>query len=97
MYLCSPFLPTIYGLLSFQTKLFLYVFPSLVNAASKGYMSIVEYLLEEANANPLIKNTFEEAAYDVRAASGEAGEAYICEMLERAGTKWWHQRHTEGK
>ncbi|KAI9489636.1 hypothetical protein BDB00DRAFT_962087 [Zychaea mexicana] len=68
----------------------------LINAASKGYMSIVEYLLEEANANPLIKNNFEEAAYDVSAASGEAGEAYICEMLERAGTKWWHQRHTEG-
>ncbi|KAI8146529.1 FYVE zinc finger-domain-containing protein [Fennellomyces sp. T-0311] len=59
-------------------------------------MSIVEYLLEEANANPLIKNNFEEAAYDVSAASGEAGEAYICEMLERAGSKWWHMRHTEG-
>lgn len=59
-------------------------------------MSIVEYLLEEAHANPLIKNSFGEAAYDVSAASGEAGEAYICEMLEKAGSKWWHMQHAEG-
>ncbi|GAA5805838.1 hypothetical protein EDC94DRAFT_549272 [Helicostylum pulchrum] len=65
----------------------------LINAASKGYMSIVEYLLDEARANPLIKNNFGEAAYDVSAA---AGESYICEMLEKAGRKWWHLQHTEG-
>lgn len=57
-------------------------------------MSIVEYLLDEAHANPLIKNNFGEAAYDVSAA---AGESYICEMLEKAGRKWWHLQHTEGK
>lgn len=57
-------------------------------------MSIVEYLLDEARANPLIKNNFGEAAYDVSAA---AGESYICEMLEKAGRKWWHLQHTEGK
>lgn len=56
-------------------------------------MSIVEYLLDEAHANPLIKNNFGEAAYDVSAA---AGESYICEMLEKAGRKWWHLQHTEG-
>ena len=56
-------------------------------------MSIVEYLLDEAHANPLIKNDFGEAAYDVSAA---AGESYICEMLERAGRKSWHLQHTEG-
>ncbi|KAI8642027.1 FYVE zinc finger-domain-containing protein [Parasitella parasitica] len=56
-------------------------------------MSIVEYLLDEAHANPLIKNNFGEAAYDVSAA---AGESYICEMLEKAGRRWWHHQHTEG-
>ncbi|KAI7908065.1 uncharacterized protein BX663DRAFT_482298 [Cokeromyces recurvatus] len=64
-----------------------------INAASKGHMSIVEYLLDEGHANPLIKNKFGEAAYDVSAA---AGESYICEMLEKAGRKWWHLKHTEG-
>lgn len=59
---------------------------SLVNAASKGYLEIVEYLLYEANANPLIKNNFGEAAYDAAAA---AGEAHICEVLERAERSWW--------
>jgi hypothetical protein len=57
-------------------------------------MSIVEYLLDEAHANPLIKNNFGEAAYDVSAA---AQESYICEMLEKSGRKWWHLQHTEGK
>lgn len=62
----------------------------LVNAASKGYISIVEYLLVESHANPLIKNNFGEAAYDVSAA---AGESYICEMLHRAGKSWWQMQH----
>ncbi|KAI7861555.1 FYVE zinc finger-domain-containing protein [Spinellus fusiger] len=64
----------------------------LINAASKGYMSIVEYLLEEGHANPLLKNNFGEAAYDVSAA---AGESYICEMLERAGQAWWQMEHAD--
>lgn len=63
----------------------------LVNAASKGYISIVEYLLTESHANPLIKNNFGEAAYDVSAA---AGESYICEMLHKAGKLWWQMQHT---
>ncbi|RUS22788.1 hypothetical protein BC937DRAFT_86930 [Endogone sp. FLAS-F59071] len=57
-----------------------------INAASKGYLEIVDYLLYEANANPLIKNKFGEAAYDAAAA---AGEAHICEVLERAEKSWW--------
>lgn len=87
-----------YSLLSFYGAMFVIdiLDISLVNAASKGHMSIVEYLLEEANANPLIKNNFQEAAYDVSAASGEAGEAYICEMLEKAGTNWWPVLQMEG-
>ncbi|CAO3641699.1 unnamed protein product [Mucor hiemalis] len=63
----------------------------LINAASKGYISIVEYLLTESHANPLIKNNFGEAAYDVSAA---AGESYICEMLHKAGKLWWQMQHT---
>jgi hypothetical protein len=66
----------------------------IVNAASKGYMSIVEYLVDEAHANPLIKNSFGEAAYDVSAA---AGESYICEMLEKAEKKWWDRSPEQGK
>ncbi|KAL0086430.1 hypothetical protein J3Q64DRAFT_1493803 [Phycomyces blakesleeanus] len=65
----------------------------LINAASKGYMSIVEYLLDEAHANPLLKNNFGEAAYDVSAA---AGESYICEMLERAGQSAWRMEASRG-
>ncbi|KAI8366679.1 FYVE zinc finger-domain-containing protein [Radiomyces spectabilis] len=55
-------------------------------------MSIVEYLLDEAHADPLVKNSFGEAAYDVSAA---AGESYICEMLQKAGTKWWQMQYIE--
>ncbi|ORE07633.1 FYVE-domain-containing protein [Rhizopus microsporus var. microsporus] len=63
----------------------------LINAASKGYTNIVEYLLTEAHANPLIKNNFGEAAYDVSAA---AGESYICDMLYKAGKSWWEMQHS---
>ncbi|KAI9483650.1 MAG: FYVE zinc finger-domain-containing protein [Benjaminiella poitrasii] len=66
----------------------------LINAASKGYISIVEFLLTEAHANPLIKNNFGEAAYDVSAA---AGESYICEMLHKAGKYWWQMQHTNSR
>ncbi|CAO3615828.1 unnamed protein product [Cunninghamella echinulata] len=65
----------------------------LINAASKGYISIVEYLLDEAHANPLIKNNNGEAAYD---ASAAFREAYIGEILEKAGKKWWHTQQMEG-
>ncbi|KAG1461775.1 hypothetical protein G6F56_005654 [Rhizopus delemar] len=64
----------------------------LINAASKGYIEIVEYLLDEAHANPLIKNSFGEAAYDVSAA---AGESYICDLLYKAGKVWWEMQHTD--
>jgi hypothetical protein len=42
--------------------------------------------LDEAHANPLLKNNIGEAAYDASAASREA---YICELLEKAEKKWW--------
>lgn len=62
----------------------------LVNAASKGHTSIVQYLLDEAHSNPLIKNNFGEAAYDVAAA---ATETRICDMLYRAGKIWWDMQY----
>lgn len=59
---------------------------TLVNSASKGHVDIVEYLLHRSNANPLIKNSFGETAYDVAAISQEF---YICELLEKAERDWW--------
>ncbi|CAG8559215.1 189_t:CDS:2 [Ambispora gerdemannii] len=65
----------------------------LMNAASKGHLDIVEYLLA-CKANPLIKNNFGEAAYDVAAISHEV---YVCEILERAERDWWRKkRHIPG-
>ncbi|KAI8069134.1 ankyrin repeat-containing domain protein [Gilbertella persicaria] len=50
----------------------------LMNAASKGYVDIVLWLLKH-NANSLVKNNFGETAYDVAAA---ANEAYLCHLLD---------------
>ncbi|GAN09199.1 FYVE-domain-containing protein [Mucor ambiguus] len=52
----------------------------LMNAASKGHVDIVVRLLQGSHANPMLKNKFGEAAYDVAAA---AGEAYLCQVLEK--------------
>ncbi|RIB16378.1 hypothetical protein C2G38_1515493 [Gigaspora rosea] len=57
-----------------------------MNAASKGHINIVEYLLDRGGANPLIKNKFGETAYDAAAISHEV---YICELLEKAEREWW--------
>ncbi|CAG8848184.1 10947_t:CDS:2, partial [Racocetra persica] len=57
-----------------------------LNAASKGHVDIVEYLLDRGGANPLIKNNFGETAYDAAATSQEV---YICELLEKAEREWW--------
>jgi hypothetical protein len=54
-----------------------------VNAASKGHVDIVLFLLERAN--PLIKNKFGETAYDVAAA---AGETHLCQVLESHEALW---------
>jgi len=62
-----------------------------VNAASKGNIEIVEYLLKYGHANPLIKNSFGETAYDVAAISLEV---YICELLEKAERDWWKGKRT---
>ncbi|KAI8372286.1 ankyrin repeat-containing domain protein, partial [Choanephora cucurbitarum] len=50
----------------------------LMNAASKGYVDIVIWLLKQ-KASVSIKNRFDETAYDVAAA---AHEAYLCHLLD---------------
>ena len=50
---------------------------SLVNAASKGHLPIVLYLLAKQSANPLVRNNWGETAYD---ASAAVFEVWICEV-----------------
>lgn len=52
-------------------------FVSAVNAASKGHLPVVLYLLSKQSANPLIRNDWGETAYDVAAA---VFEIWICEV-----------------
>ena len=49
----------------------------LVNAASKGHLPIVLYLLNKQQADPLVRNNWGETAYDVAAA---VFEVWICEV-----------------
>jgi hypothetical protein len=49
----------------------------LVNAASKGHLPIVLYLLTKQSANPLVRNNWGETAYD---ASAAVFEVWICEV-----------------
>jgi hypothetical protein len=59
-----------------------FLFPTLsnvlpVNAASKGHLPIVIYLLTKQEANPLVRNIWGETAYDAAAA---VFEVWICEV-----------------
>ncbi|KAI0265184.1 FYVE zinc finger-domain-containing protein [Gloeopeniophorella convolvens] len=47
-----------------------------VNAASKGHLPVVLYLLTKQSANPLVRNNWGETAYD---ASAAVFEVWICE------------------
>jgi hypothetical protein len=49
----------------------------LVNAASKGHLPVVLYLLSKQHADPLIRNDWGETAFDIAAA---IFEAWICEV-----------------
>lgn len=49
----------------------------LVNAASKGHLPVVLYLLSKQQADPLVRNNWGETAYDVAAA---VFEVWICEV-----------------
>lgn len=48
-----------------------------MNAASKGHLPVVLYLLSKQRADPLIRNNWGETAYDIAAA---IFEAWICEV-----------------
>lgn len=50
-----------------------------MNAASKGHLPIVRYLLTKQSANPLIRNNWGETAYD---ASAAVFEVWICEVCQ---------------
>lgn len=48
-----------------------------MNAASKGHLPVVLYLLTKQKANPLIRNKWGETAFDIAAA---VFEVWICEV-----------------
>ncbi len=50
-----------------------------MNAASKGHLPVVFYLLNKQSANPLVRNNWGETAYDVAAA---VFEVWICEVYD---------------
>lgn len=50
-----------------------------MNAASKGHLPVVLYLLFKQSADPLIRNDWGETAYDIAAA---VFEIWICEVHE---------------
>ncbi|KAI0091942.1 FYVE-domain-containing protein [Irpex rosettiformis] len=58
----------------------------LMNAASKGHLPVVHYLLNKQFADPLVRNNWGETAYDVAAA---VFEVWICEVLQKAEAEKW--------
>ncbi|KAG0313875.1 hypothetical protein BGZ99_008523 [Dissophora globulifera] len=62
----------------------------LINASSKGDVAMVLYFLNHAKANPLLKNTFSEMAYDVAAANSEA---YLCDILQSSEKQRWKEEY----
>ncbi|KAG6837980.1 hypothetical protein H0H93_008374 [Arthromyces matolae] len=59
-----------------------------VNAASKGHLPVVLYLLWKQGADPLVRNKWGETAYDAAAA---VFEVWICEMLQQAEAEKWRE------
>ncbi|KAF9520709.1 hypothetical protein BS47DRAFT_1286570, partial [Hydnum rufescens UP504] len=57
-----------------------------VNAASKGHLPVVRYLLAKQSANPLIRNNWGETAFDIAAA---VFEIFICQVLQQAEAQAW--------
>ncbi|KAF9222106.1 FYVE-domain-containing protein [Gyrodon lividus] len=78
------------GLLLVGFSLYLFFLPfvtwSTVNAASKGHLPVVLYLLTKQGANPLVRNNWGETAYDAAAA---VFEVWICEVLQKAEAERW--------
>lgn len=63
-----------------------------MNAASKGHLPIVHYLLARHTPNPFIRNAYQETAYDVAVATFELG---IADILANYESRLWndHQAH----
>jgi hypothetical protein len=59
-----------------------------VNAASKGHLPVVLYILNKQSADPLARNNWGETAYDVAAA---VFEIWICEILQKAEAVKWRR------
>lgn len=53
----------------------------VVNAASKGHLPVVLYLLTKQSANPLVRNNWGETAYDIAAAVFEVWICEVCPLL----------------
>lgn len=53
----------------------------LMNAASKGHLPVVLYLLTKQAADPLVRNDWGETAYDVAAAVFEVHIVQVCRFL----------------
>ena len=64
---------------------------SSVNAASKGHLPVLLYLLNKQAANPLVRNNWGETAYDAAAA---VFEIWICEVLQKAEADRWRESPT---
>ncbi|KAL4075965.1 hypothetical protein J3A83DRAFT_4089165, partial [Scleroderma citrinum] len=58
----------------------------LMNAASKGHLPVILYLLKKQGANPLVRNTSGETAYDIAAA---VFEVRVCEVIQKAEAERW--------
>ena len=55
-----------------------------MNASRQGHVDMVRILLD-SGANPLLKNKYEETAYDLAA---QEERAYICHLLISSESKW---------
>ena len=77
----------------FETRsvIHIYSFITSVNAASKGHLPVVLYLLNKQAANPLVRNNWGETAYDAAAA---VFEIWICEVLQKAEVDRWRESST---
>jgi hypothetical protein len=62
-----------------------------VNAASKGHLPTVRYLLTKQSADPLVRNNWGETAYDAAAA---VFEIWICEVLQKDEALKWRRTTT---
>jgi hypothetical protein len=59
-----------------------------VNAASKGHLPVVHYLVTKQAANPLVRNNWGETAYDAAVA---VFEIWISEVLQKAEALKWRR------